>query len=274
MFGLANCLRRAPALLPFLAAALLSQGTPAAAIGSAETLQMMQRNFNATKVSGFNGSVTMVLINDQGKKRVRKINMWSKLRGDSSDAEVLMRFDEPLDVKGTGFLQIENSAADDDMWVFLPALGKTRRLVASNKRDSFFGTDFSYGDVLLPAVEKYQHTWQRDEVIDGADCHVIESKPIDTKTRDDSGYSRKIVWVEAKSFLERKVEYYDVDGKLLKTQLTFDVQAVEPARQRWMPMRREMVNHQTGHKTLYQFDRFTLDRQLTDSFFSLRSLER
>lgn len=256
------------------AAALVAFAAPAAALNAAETKQLMQQNFVTTKVSGFNGDVSLVLINAQGKERVRKIGIWSKLQPVDVDTEVLIRFNEPADVKGTGFLQIEHSRADDDMWVYLPALGKTRRLVASNKRDSFFGTDFSYGDVLLPPVDKYQHTWLRDEAVDGAPCHLVESKPLDDKTRDDSGYSRKLVWVDAKTFLERKVEYFDVEGKLLKTQTTFDVQAVEPAKQRYMPMRREMVNHQTGHRTVYRFDRFTLDQRLTDSFFSVRSLER
>ena len=43
------------------------------------------------------------------------------------------------------------------MWIYLPALRKVRRLVASNKKDSFAGTDFSYGDVIGHAVEAWKH---------------------------------------------------------------------------------------------------------------------
>jgi outer membrane lipoprotein-sorting protein len=257
----------AAALLPVLCSAAL-------ALSEADVRQLMVQNFNATKVSGFNGAVSMKLINAQGKERVRKLNIWSKIREGGTDTEVLMRFDEPADIKGTGFLQIENSAGEDSIWVYLPALGKTRRLVASNRRDSFFGTDFSYGDVLLPAVEKYSHKYLRSETIDGAECHVIESTPADAKTRDDNGYSRKLAWLDPKSGLERKVEYYDLDGKLLKTQVTYEAKEVEPTRRRWMPMRREMVNHQTGHKTIYSFERLELDGKLNDGYFSTRTLER
>ena len=38
-------------------------------------------------------------------------------------------------------------------------------------------------------------------------------------------------------------------------------------------LRREMTNHQTGHKTLYSFDSFALDRSLQDAWFSTRRLE-
>lgn len=235
--------------------------------------ELMRRNFHATKVSGFIGEITMTLTNARGEQRVRKMLVRSKLKADGVHSAVLTRFRQPADIKGTGFLQIENKVGDDDIWIYLPALGKTRRLTSNNKRDSFFGTDFSYGDILLPAVEKYRHTLLKREHVDGAECYVIESTPMDAKTRDDSGYGRKISWIDARNYVERKVEYYDAKNALLKTQLAFDLREVEPAKQRWTPMRREMSNHQTGHKTLYTFDRFDVDPGLQDASFSTRRLE-
>ena len=253
---------------PLLAIALMCLASSAFSMDAAE---IMERNFKATKVSGFAGEVTMSLTNSRKEKRVRKMTVRSRLRDNGVDSAVLTRFGQPADIKGTGFLQIENSAADDDIWVYLPALGKTRRLASNNKRDSFFGTDFSYGDILLPAVSKYEHKLLKQEKVDGADCHVVESRPRDTRTRDDSGYSRKISWIDTQTFVERKVEYYDTRNALLKTQLTFDVKPEEAGR--WMPMRRQMTNHQTGHQTLYQFDRFTVRKDLKDADFVVRRLE-
>lgn len=237
---------------------------------------VMERNFVASRVSAFTGDVHMVLTTSQGQERVRKMKMWSRLKDKtkSTDSEVLLRFEAPGDIKGTGFLQIENAAADDNIWVFLPALGKTRRLVANAKRDSFFGTDFAYGDVLLPPVDKYDHSYVRTEQFDGVSCDVIESKPKDDKTRDETAYSRKVMWLDAASHVERKVEYYDLSGKLLKTQHSTEIKQLESSPPRWLPMRREMVNVQNGHKTLYQIENITLDGKLNEEFFSARNLER
>jgi outer membrane lipoprotein-sorting protein len=235
--------------------------------------ELMRRNFHATKVSGFSGEITMTLVNAGGEQRVRKMSVRSKLKANGVDVAILTRFRQPADIKGTGFLQIENSAGDDDIWIYLPALGRTRRLASNNKRDSFFGTDFSYGDILLPAVEKYRHALLRTENVDGADCYVIESTPRDDRTRDDSGYGRKLTWVDSRSYVERKVAYYDTNNAPLKTQLVLEMREVEPARQRWTTLRREMTNHQTGHKTLYLFERFDLDPGLQDAWFSTRRLE-
>lgn len=240
---------------------------------AADAVDVMEKNFMSTKVPGFSGDVTMRLVDARGETRVRRMAVRSRLRENGVDSAVLTRFAQPADIKGTGFLQLENRAADDDIWVYLPALGKIRRLAANNKRDSFFGTDFAYGDILLPAVAKYQHALLRNEAVDGSDCYVIESKPRDAKTRDDFGYSRRVTWVDARSFVERKVEYYDLAGRLLKTQTTFDVKQVDAGKGRWLPMRRQMVNHQTGHTTIYQFERFDLRGDLRDANFTVRQLE-
>jgi uncharacterized protein len=254
-----------------LAACVMLFAVPVSAQSNGD--ELMRKNFNATKISGFVGEVTMTLIDRRGEQRVRKMSVRSKLKGNGVDSAVMTRFGQPADIKGTGFLQVENSAGDDDIWVYLPALGKTRRLASNNKRDSFFGTDFSYGDILLPPVEKYRHALLRTENVDGADCHVIESTPLDVKTRDDTGYGRRVTWVDSNNYVERKVEYYDTNNALLKTQLTFDVREFEPQRQRWLPMRREMTNHQTGHKTLYRFETLDVDNSLTDAWFIARHLE-
>ncbi len=260
-----------PRLKPLLCGALMLLASSSALAIDADAV--MEKNFMATKISGFAGDVTMTLVGARGEKRVRKMSVRSRLRDNGVDSAVMTRFGLPADIKGTGFLQIENRAASDDIWVYLPALGKTRRLASNNKRDSFFGTDFSYGDILLPAVAKYQHAMLRQEKIDGSDCYVIESKPRDAKTREDTGYGRKLTWVDTRSFVERKVEYFDAAGALIKTQLTFDVKVVEADSGRWMPMRRQMINKQTGHQTVYQFDRFDVRKDLKDAAFTVRHLE-
>jgi outer membrane lipoprotein-sorting protein len=240
---------------------------------AADAVDVMEKNFMSTKFVGFSGDVNLRLVDPRGETRTRKMSVHSRLRDNGIDSAVMTRFAQPADIKGTGFLQIENSAADDDIWVYLPALGKTRRLAANNKRDSFFGTDFAYGDILLPAVAKYGHKLLRQEKVDGSDCYVIESAPRDAKTRDDTGYSRRITWVDTRSYVERKVEYYDLRGALLKTQTTYDLKQVDPSKGRWLPMRRQMVNHQTRHSTVYQFDRFNLRTDLRDANFTVRKLE-
>jgi Outer membrane lipoprotein-sorting protein len=236
--------------------------------------EVMQRNFFASKPLHLSKQVTMTLVNARGETRQRKISALTSLQPNGVDSNMLVRFLEPADVKGTSFLQIEHSQADDDQWIFLPALHKSRRLVSSNRKDSFIGSDFAYGDVLPPRVSLYKHKLLGEEAVEGLPCYVVESLPANDQVKTDYGYSRKVNWVAKESFHEMKTDYYDLSGQLLKTQLVRDVVLVDPQAQRWAPKYKEMVNHRTGHKTVVRADSYTTDVRITPDTYSTRSLER
>ena len=235
---------------------------------------MMLKNFFVPKIKAFKTSGTMVLINDKGEKRERKNTSYSVLQPNGIDSKLLVKFTFPTDIAGTAFLQVEHIEAEDDEWIYLPALRKSRRLVANNKKDSFVGSDFSYGDVTLPNVDLYDHRLLGSDVIDGQDCHKIESTPKTEETKNNSGYSRKITWLRKDNFVEAKVEYYDLSGRLLKIQLVGGAKLLEPANGRWFALHREMANQQTGHKTTLDFDEVSLTANVPEDLFTTRYLER
>ncbi|MES2152498.1 MAG: outer membrane lipoprotein-sorting protein [Pseudomonadota bacterium] len=255
-----------------LALALLA---PPAAIAAPELAarDIMEKNFFASKLKGLKTDLSMVLINDKGQTRERNSYTIQKLQANGVDSNLLVRFSFPNDIKGTGFLQIEHSDGDDDQWIYLPALKKTRRLVANNKKDSFVGSDFSYGDISLPKVDLYRHALLRSEPLDKHDCYVIESVPANESVSANSGYSKKKTWVRKDDAIEAKVEYYDLSGRLLKTQTTADHLLVEPSPQRWFAKQREMTNHQTGHKTVLKFEKVEAGVAIGDGQFTPRYLE-
>jgi len=242
--------------------------------GSLSAADMMRRNFLASKVKAFRTTGRMTLVNDRGEKRVRRYTTISALQPNGVDAKLLVRFSYPPDVNGVSFLQVEHIAGEDDQWIYLPALGRSRRLVANNKKDSFVGSDFSYGDVSLPSVDRYNHRLIGSEPIDRRDSYKIESTPKSAQTGIDSGYSRKISWLDKQNFVETKVEYYDLSNRLLKTQHVGDARLLEPDRGRFVALHREMINQQTGHRTLIDFDQVSLASDLRDEMFTTRYLER
>jgi hypothetical protein len=235
--------------------------------------EIMEKNFFATKVTSLRVETTMVLINDRGQRRERANTGIVKLQPNGVDSKLVVKFSTPPDIKGTGVLQIEHSDSDDDLWIYLPALRKSRRLVANNKKDSFVGSDFSYGDITLPKVDQYRHTLLRLEKVDDHDCYVVESVPATETVKTNTGYSKKIAWVRTDNFVESKVEYYDPAGRLLKTQRTGRHQLVEPDKGRWFVMHREMTNHQTGHRTTFTASKAEAVA-IPDESFTTRYLER
>jgi outer membrane lipoprotein-sorting protein len=263
-------------LLPIVMVGCLVVGLWCGWVHAAElsAREIMEKNFYATKIKHLHSESTMTLINDKGQQRVRQSRSVSLLQPNGIDSKLMIRFLRPGDIEGTGYLQVQHYDGEDDMWIYLPALKKVRRLVASNKKDSFVGSDFSYGDILLPVVDAYTHTLLRTEVLDGEDCYVIESVPATEQIKKDYGYAKKISWIRKANFMEKKVEYYDVTGRLLKTQTVPEVKEVDPAAHKWWATRREMVNHQTGHRTLIVFEKVDAQAAVSDEFFTTRYLER
>jgi len=236
--------------------------------------EIMQKNSVVTKVVDSISDVTFTLVNKTGQERVRKTVIATKLQPNGADNMQMVRFLSPPDDRGTAVLTIEHADKDDDIWVYLPALKKVRRLVAANKKSSFAGTDFSYGDVIGHKTEEWEHRLLRKEEIDGRPCYVIESLPRSEAVRSNSGYSKHQLWIREDNFAAIKEEFWDQSGQPLKTFRGSDVRLVDARREKWRAMRLEAANVQTGHRTIIQFDNFKVNQQIKDEFFTTRYMER
>jgi hydrophobe/amphiphile efflux-3 (HAE3) family protein len=233
---------------------------------------VMRRNNAVDKVVGSHSRVLLTLRNKQGQERVRDSLTTTKLQGNGQDNERLVRFISPPDVKDTGILLIERTGTDDDMWIYLPGLKKVRRLVSSSKKDSFAGSDFSYGDVIGYAVADWTHKIVGDEVVSGEPCYIVESVPAKDSVRENTGYSKRRSWISKIRFTMVKFEAWDTEGQLFKQAEYSAFQQVDKAG-KWIPMRIRAKNVQTGHETDIVFSGYKIDQQVSNDVFSTRSLE-
>jgi hypothetical protein len=151
---------------------------------------------------------------------------------------------------------------------------KVRRLVANNKKDSFVGTDFSYGDVIGHRVEDWKHQWIKSESVDGRECDVIESVPARPEVGNNSGYSKRIGWIDRESAVAVKGELYDLNGQLLKKINARNIERVDAKNKKWQPMVLEAENVQTGHKTVIEFSNYKANVGVDREQFTARYLEK
>lgn len=237
-------------------------------------IEIMQKNFVANKVGDSVSDATFTLVNKSGQERVRQTFGTTKLQANGSDNMRMTRFQSPADIKGTVSLLVEHADKDDDIWIYLPALKKVRRMVASNKKDSFVGTDFSYGDVIGHKVGEWQHKLLGVEVVDANPCYVIESLPKTDEIKASSGYSRRKGWIRKDNFMSVKAEFWDEAGQLLKTSSFTDIRQVDPEHGKWQAMRLQAENVQSGHKTVIQYGNFKVNQKVPDDFFTTRYMEK
>lgn len=101
--------------------------------------------------------MTMRLADRQGRTRDRSLVI-TTLRAEAARGDrVLVRFLAPADIRGTGFLVWEHAAREDERFLFLPALGRVRRIAGAETQDSFVGSDLSYEDIGGRKVADYSY---------------------------------------------------------------------------------------------------------------------
>ncbi len=236
--------------------------------------EIIKRGQDAVKLSASESVSTLTIIDQKGRERVRKLAQLSKLYDNGKTEKRLVRFLEPADVKGTGLLTIDYEDKDDDMWLYIPALRKTRRIISSEKAKSFMGSEFSYADMTPPCPDDFTYQRLPDEKVDDVSCYVVEMTPLNDDVAEENGFSRRVVWIGKKDFVARKTVYYDLDGELYKILQVKSFKLVDPENSRWQPMHMIMENVQNGRKSILLIDRIQLSTSIKDDYFTTRYLER
>ncbi len=213
-------------------------------------------------------NIEMILLNRQGESSQRKIRSKAlEIQGDGDKS--LTIFDTPRDLKGTAFLTFSHIQGADDQWLYLPALKRVKRISSRNKSGPFMGSEFAYEDMSSQEVEKYTYKYLRDEPCGvGLTCFVSERYPIDKY----SGYTKQVIWLDTEEYRPIKIDFYDRKNALLKT-LTF-TEYQQYLGQYWRPHKLEMVNHQTGKKSIVNNSNYQFKTGLTDSDFNKSKLKR
>ena len=101
----------------------------------------------------------MRLIDRQGRVRERSL-LLTALRDPAEPGDrLLVRFLGPNDIKGTAFLVWEHPDTEDERFLYLPALGRVRRIAGAEKQESFAGSDFSYEDIGRRRLDDYTYAF-------------------------------------------------------------------------------------------------------------------
>ncbi len=255
-------------LFLFALSPLLALRASAASLSADE---IMEKAYGQPRPGSSMIEMTMMSVNKRGRKRVRKVRAFSKTYKKEDGTEYsksLMQFLSPPDERGTGFLSWENPKGDDDQWLFLPALNKTRRIAGGNKSESFMGTDFTYADLQTKEKDDYTYKLLGEEKFGPYDCYRIESIP---KEGVDSQYSKSILWVDKKSFMVVRADNYDKKGKLLKVLVVKSLKKIDGF---WTPLETSMKNVQKRSMTMLKLHNVKYNSAVKDEYFTQSYMER
>jgi hypothetical protein len=236
--------------------------------------EIVDRAFKVTKLAGSESVSTMTIMDDKGRERVREIAAVTKLYDDGETEKRLIRFLAPADVKGTGLLTYDYEKKDDDIWLFMPALRKTRRIVSSEKAKNFMGSEFSYADMSPPVLDDFNYTLIGDSEAEGVHCWEIEIIPLDDDVADENGFSKRIVHIAKDNFVIRRAVYYDLDGELHKELNVKEIREMDTKNHKYRFIHMIMVNTQNGRKSILKVNEVRFNPDVKDEYFTTRYLER
>ena len=235
-------------------------------------LEVMTKNDQQIFASDEKYEITMTLINKKGKSRVRELKQILK-RDEAKNRSTLLTFISPQDVKGTGFLSIEHTHEDDDQWLYLPALKKSRRISASDKTDNFMGSDFTYEDLDTEDLANFNYKIVGNEMLHDTQHFVIEATPRNVKKEKESGYGKRIIYVRNDNYIISKIKFFDKKGVFFKEMIAANIKKIENS-EKWRAFKREVTNMKTGHKTILNFKNISIDIGVAEDQFTKRNLEK
>ena len=240
--------------------------SPRIAWGQAVNAQeIMEQSFYRDDGQDAYFKIEMVLVDKAGDTRERELLIYTKDFGEL--LKTYIEFSAPADIKGTKFLSLENAEGDDTQYLYLAELGRARRIVSSQKNLRFVNTDFSYEDVQRRRPDKDNHRLVKETQYSGLNCAVIESMP---KESSNSQYAKRINWVDKKSLLVVKTEFYDQRNELAKI---FKVNKLGKKSGIWTALETRMEDLRENHETLMKIKEVNYNQGLSDEIFTLRKLE-
>jgi hypothetical protein len=231
--------------------------------------QIMNRCRDLTLTGSMSATLSLSIIEKNGTLRNRTISLTTKLFADGLEKRFI-KFMEPADVRGTAMLIVDYRNVADEIWIYLPALKKTRRIISSEKGKSFMSSEFSNADIGSPSISDFVN--QHITSSGSNNLWIIESTPVNDDKADEYGFSKKVSYISMDKYQLQKIEFYNFDNELFKT---IDVKGIHP-----LPEGKYMVkdmianNLVTNRKSELSLSNINDKANVEDSYFSVLNLSR
>lgn len=146
-------------------------------------------------------------IEAKGAERNRILRLLTKVEGDRK--QIIATFRAPEAVKGAGYATDMNMATNEQKsWVYFPSAGKVRAIKSGGRNDSFFGSDFSYGDIAGRTANQDSYELAGED----NNYFIIAATP---KDKNDA-YSKLLYQISKSNKTVRSILFFDKKGRELK----------------------------------------------------------
>jgi hypothetical protein len=194
------------------------------------------------------------------------------LRGKGGD-RLLIRFTYPNDIRGTGFLVVEHPDADDERFLYLPSLGRVRRIAGAETQESFVGTDFTYEDIGGRELDEYTYAILDENASWAPTGGTVRAAwRLESRHKDASAQFPRVVSLVLKDLFV--VAQAEIFNRRNEPQKAYVVRRLEQVENIWTVMDAEMRDAQEKTRTELVVEKIDYNLGLKESDFTRRELER
>jgi hypothetical protein len=245
-----------------LALVFLLLAAPASALEKAEDIRACARkNFPATSSTQ---TFELTTIGRDGSERSLHATAYWK-RGSDGKARAMLQVDQPDDLRGSSYLMLEKTTRDD-LFMYLPAVNRPKRIHGSQTSDPLWGSDFSYQDIkqVQGIFDSGKLTRETDVTADAKKLYVLSFVP---DAVEESGYRRIVSHIDPTTCVALQTEFF-LDGDTPRKRLLVDPKEVKPMGSRWVAHHYEMRDLRNETRTVLRIESMTPDTDLPDRLFN------
>lgn len=234
---------------------------------------IMEKSRDQSKLNGMEARTTLQINDGKGNQRIRETTMASRIFPDGTEKRTIL-FQSPADVKGTGILIFDYENKDDAMWIYLPALRKSRKIISNEKSKNFMGSEFSNSDLTVGSTDDFSYAMDGTETVDQQLCWKIKVTPVSSKIASEYGISSKTVWISQKDFMPRKTVFRDKDGKLWKEMNYSGIKLMDRETGKYFISHMEIKNLKNGRYSVMDMSQMTYNPSVKADYFTLSFIEK
>ena len=207
-------------------------------------------------------------VKDKDGRTVRKRFTLSRV-GSFGNGKTLVRFTDPLELRGVTLLSINQPGITDRQWIYTPATERVRSVAPRERSERFAGSDFTYEDIAEPSLDDF--TYQQLPAEDNIENHKTVKIVATPVAPDRSQYKFIYYWVAQDVPCILHAEMYDQEGRKVREMHASGLRKESGI---WGARKTEMRSLLEGTKSVLTIDEIHLNTGLDATLFTPEALEK
>jgi hypothetical protein len=202
----------------------------------------------------------------RGRSMTRRLQVVRK--ESERPGRAVLRFLSPEDVRGSAMLVIERDELPDDVFLYLPATARTRRISLAQRYDSFFGTNLTYEDLEPKYGTDFEARSEGHSEVEGVRCLELRIRP---RPGVDSQYDSTLSCIDPERTVALRTDYYVGERRIKR--LVIAPKTVEYVDGRWVAGFARLESTETDFSTDITSELYERKASIPDRLFSTWNLE-